>query len=330
MNIAIIGATGLVGRKMIEILEERDFPYENLTLLASKKSVGTKITVKNIEYFVQELTENSFENIDIALFSAGGETSKKFAPFAIQSNCLVIDNSSAWRMNNNVPLIIPEINSEEAFKHQGIIANPNCSTIQMLVPLKPLHDIFRIKRIVVSTYQSVTGSGKIAVDQLNKELNNEKVKNPAYPHKIAFNALPHIDNFLDTGYTKEEQKMIDETKKILNDSNVLVSPTTVRIPADGGHSESVNVEFEKSFEIQQVYELLENFPGITIQDNPEENFYPMPICSKDKDDIFVGRIRRDFTIENGLNMWIVSDNLRKGAATNAVQIAELFLNKGTK
>ena len=325
IHLAVVGATGLVGRKMLEILAERNFPYTQLTLLASKRSAGQKVTYNGSEYTVQELTKDSFKGIDIALFSAGGSTSKEFAPYAKEAGCVVIDNSSAWRMDKDVPLVVPEVNPEDAKAHNGIIANPNCSTIQMVVALQPLHQAFKIKRVVVSTYQSVTGSGKQAVEQLDKEIKGETVESPAYPHKIAFNALPHIDVFMEDGYTKEERKMIEETKKIMNDSSIAVSPTTVRIPTGGGHSESLNIEFEKPYTLSEIHRILNKADGITVQDNPKENLYPMPLTAHDKDDVFVGRIRRDLSIENGLHLWVVSDNLRKGAATNAVQIAELLI-----
>jgi aspartate-semialdehyde dehydrogenase len=326
MNLAIVGASGLVGRKMLEIVLERNISFSNLYFFASKRSAGELITAKNIDYTIIELTETSFTDykIDFALFSAGGDTSKKYAPLAAKSGCVVIDNSSAWRMNSEVPLIVPEVNPLDALKHKNIIANPNCSTIQMVVALKPLHDAFKIKRIIVSTYQSVTGSGKKGLDHLMGEVNKTDFEK-FYPHPIAYNVLPHIDVFLDDAYTKEEQKMKLETKKILGDDQIKVSATCVRVPTYGGHSESINVEFEKEFSLDAVYKLLSNAPGITVLDDLKTNTYPMPLIAHEKDDVFVGRIRRDETINNGLNLWVVSDNLRKGAATNAVQILELLL-----
>lgn len=324
-HLAVVGATGLVGTKMLDVLKERQFPYTELTLLASKRSAGKQIEYNGKTYTIKELTKDSFENIDIAIFSAGGGTSLEYAPYAKEAGCVVIDNSSAWRMNPEVPLVVPEVNGDAALKHNGIIANPNCSTIQMVVALKPLHEKYNINRVVVSTYQSVTGSGVKAVEQLEKEIKGEKVDSPAYPHQIAYNALPHIDVFMEDGYTKEERKMIDETKKIMEDDSILVSPTTVRIPTGGGHSESLNIEFENEYDLEDIKPLLDNFDGITVQDNPSENLYPMPMTAHEKDDVFVGRIRRDHSVKNGLHLWVVSDNLRKGAATNAVQIAEYLV-----
>ena len=321
-NVAVVGATGLVGRKMIQVLEERSFPVAELRLLASAKSIGKKVEFHGKEYPVQELTNQSFEGIDIALFSAGATVSKEFAPIAAQSGALAIDNSSAWRMDKEVPLIVPEVNPHDIGKHKGIIANPNCSTIQMVVAMKPLHDKWRIKRVVVSTYQSVSGAGKLGVNQLDAEIAREKNPPKKFPHAIGFNVLPHVDVFFDNGYTREELKMVNETKKIMGDDSIQVTATCARVPVVVGHSESVNLEFVKPFEMNDVYEALRKAPGICVQDDIKQNIYPMPIWSHDRDEVFVGRIRRDETIENGLNLWIVSDNLRKGAATNAVQIAE--------
>ncbi len=321
-NVAVVGATGLVGRKMTQVLEEHKFPVKILTPLASKRSVGKEIVFRGEKIKVKELTPDGFEGIEIALFSAGATVSKEFAPIAAKSGTVVIDNSSAWRMDPEVPLVVPEVNRDDIFKHHGIIANPNCSTIQMVVPLKPLHDKYRIKRVVVSTYQSVTGAGQKGVDQLDEELGKKQGDTHKFPHKIAFNCLPHIDVFREDGYTKEEFKMIFETTKIMGDKSIKVSPTCVRVPVFGGHSESVNLEFEKPYEIEDVIELLRSFPGVIVEDDPSNNVYPMPINAYEKDEVFVGRIRRDETAPNALNMWIVSDNIRKGAATNAVQIAE--------
>ncbi len=323
-NVAVVGATGLVGRKMLQVLEERKFPVKTIRLLASSKSAGTELPFLGIKHRVETLTEGSFKGIEVALFSAGASVSKQFAPYAVKAGTLVIDNSSAYRMDAEVPLVVPEVNPDDIFLHKGIIANPNCSTIQMVVALKPLHDRWKIRRIVVSTYQSVTGAGKKAVTQLEGEL----AKNPVerkFPHPIAFNVLPQVDVFLDGGYTKEEMKMVNETKKIMGDPSIEVTATCVRVPVVGGHSEAVNIQFERSFEVEQIFEALRSAPGICLMDDVKANTYPMPIVSHEKDDVFVGRIRRDTTIKNGLNIWVVSDNLRKGAATNAVQIAEVWL-----
>ncbi len=321
-NVAVVGATGLVGRKMTQVLEEHKFPVKTLTQLASKRSVGKEITFKGEKIKVKELIPESFKGIEIALFSAGATVSKEFAPIAAKAGTVVIDNSSAWRMDPEIPLVVPEVNRVDIFKHHGIIANPNCSTIQMVVVLKPLHDRYKIKRVVVSTYQSVTGAGQKGVDQLDEELGKKAGDTHKFPHRIAFNCLPHIDVFLEDGYTKEEFKMIFETTKIMGDNSIKVSPTCVRVPVFGGHSESVNIEFEKPYELKDVLALLRKSPGIIVEDDPSKNLYPMPLNAYDKDEVFVGRLRRDDTATNALNMWIVSDNIRKGAATNAVQIAE--------
>jgi aspartate-semialdehyde dehydrogenase len=321
-NVAVVGATGLVGRKMTQVLEEHNFPVKSLTLLASERSVGKEILFKGEKIKVQKLTADSFKGIEIALFSAGAAVSKEFAPIAAKAGTVVIDNSSAWRMDPEIPLVVPEVNRDAIFRHHGIIANPNCSTIQMVVVLKPLHDRYKVKRVVVSTYQSVTGAGQKGVDQLDEELGKRQGNTQKFPHKIAFNCIPHIDVFREDGYTKEEFKMIFETKKIMGDESIKVSPTCVRVPVFGGHSEAVNVEFEKNYELDNVFEILKNSPGIVVEDDPLKNIYPMPLNAYDKDEVFVGRIRRDESTANALNMWIVSDNIRKGAATNAVQIAE--------
>jgi aspartate semialdehyde dehydrogenase (EC 1.2.1.11) len=321
-DVAIVGATGLVGRKMIQVLEERNFPVSRLVLLATEKSVGKEIAFHGKSLKVQRLEPGSCKNIRIALFSAGASVSKQYAPIAVKEGAVVIDNSSAFRMEPDVPLVVPEVNRKDIFKHKGIIANPNCSTIQMVVALKPLHDRYTIKRIIVSTYQSVTGAGQRGVAQLEAELLNQKVENPKFPHNIAFNCLPHIDLFFEDGYTKEEHKMIFETKKIMGDQTIKITATCVRVPVIGGHSESVTVEFEKNYDINDVKEILSHAPGVILQDDPMNNVYPMPISAHDRDEVFVGRLRRDTSSENSLNMWIVADNIRKGAATNAVQIAE--------
>ena len=322
-DVAVVGATGLVGRKMIQVLEERSFPVGRLLALASDRSTGHEIPFNNRMLKVQPLTHDSFANIEIALFSAGSAISLEYCPIAAKAGAVAIDNSSAWRMDVHVPLVVPEVNRIDVFKHKGIIANPNCSTIQMVVALKPLHDAFHIKRVVVSTYQSVTGAGKSGLDQLHHELAKEHgVKK--FPHQIAFNIIPHIDMFFDDGYTKEEMKMVLETKKIMG-ANIPVSATTVRVPVIGGHSESVNVEFDKPCTREAVREILRSAPGIVVQDDPKNNVYPMPLHAHEKDDVFVGRIRKDPTVKSGVNLWIVSDNIRKGAATNAVQIAEVLI-----
>jgi len=325
VNLAIVGATGMVGRTFLKVLEERDFPFENLYVFASSKSAGQKVTCKNKEYTVEELTESSFDrDIDIALFSAGASISKKFAPIAASKGVIVVDNSSAWRMEKDVPLGVPEVNPQDIEWHKGIIANPNCSTIQAVVALKPLHDHYKIKRIVYSTYQAVSGSGVKGIKDLEEGLKgNDQLL--AYPHPIANNCLPHIDVFLENGYTKEEMKMINETKKILNEPDLKITATTVRVPVFNSHSESINIEFEKPFEIEEVREILRKAPGVVVQDDPENNVYPLARNAADTDDVYVGRIRRDFSVENGLNLWVVADNIRKGAATNTVQIAELLV-----
>jgi aspartate-semialdehyde dehydrogenase len=324
-NLAIVGATGLVGSTFLKVLEERDFPFENLYLMASAKSAGTKIIFKGKEYLIEELTEHSFDKpIDIALFSAGGTASEKFAPIAASKGVVVVDNSSAWRMDPSVPLVVPEVNPQDILWNKGIIANPNCSTIQAMVPLKPLHDKYTIKRIVFSTYQAVSGSGLKGINDLKEGLSDNDVMK-AYPHPIAGNCLPHIDVFLENGYTKEEMKMVNESRKILGDQSIRITATTVRVPVFSSHSESINLEFEKSFELEDVRALLENFPGCIVQDDLANNVYPLARETAGKDQVFVGRIRRDFSVDNGLNLWVVADNIRKGAATNAVQIAELLI-----
>ncbi|MCB0279601.1 MAG: aspartate-semialdehyde dehydrogenase [Calditrichaeota bacterium] len=325
LRLAIVGATGLVGQKMLEILLQREIEYSSLRLFASKNSAGKKIAMAGEEFTVEALSESSLDDVDIALFSAGSSISKQFGPIARQTKTIIIDNSSAWRMDETVPLVVPEINGEKALDHQYIIANPNCSTIQMVMVLKPLEKKYGIKRVVVSTYQSVTGSGKRAVDQLHEELSGKQASNPVYPYPIAFNALPHIDSFEADGYTKEERKMINETRKIMGNPNIQVSPTCVRIPTQGGHSESINLELDSAFELDDIRKLLSNTDGLLVIDQPEKNKYPTPLIAEDTDDVYVGRIRRDQSIENGLHLWVVSDNLRKGAATNAVQILEYLL-----
>jgi aspartate-semialdehyde dehydrogenase len=324
-NLAIVGATGLVGGTFLKVLEERNFPYENLYLMASAKSAGSKIDFRGRTYIVEELTEHSFDKpIDIALFSAGGGTSERFSPIAAAKGVVVVDNSSAFRMDRDVPLVVPEVNPQEIAKHKGIIANPNCSTIQAMVALKPLYDRYGIKRIVYSTYQAVSGTGLKGIRDLEEGLKGNDIK-AAYPHAIAGNCLPHIDAFLENGYTKEEMKMINETHKILGDDRIAVTATTVRVPVFDSHSESINAELEKPFELSKLKELLAASPGIIVTDDPSKNEYPLARDAAGRDEVFVGRIRRDFSVENGVNLWVVADNIRKGAATNAVQIAEKLL-----
>lgn len=324
MNIAIVGATGLVGTKMMQVLAERNFPVTRLFPVASERSVGKKVKFNGKNYRVISMEDAIAKRPDIAIFSAGGSTSTLFAPRFAEVGTVVIDNSSAWRMDPTKKLIVPEVNASTLTKYDKIIANPNCSTIQMVVALKPLHDVFKIKRIVVSTYQSVTGTGVKAVEQMMGERKGKPVTR-AYPHQIDLNVLPHIDVFLENGYTKEEMKMVNETRKIIGDESIRLTATTVRVPVVGGHSEAVNVEFEKDFDLKTVRELLEKAPGVVVVDDVLKNEYPMPLTSHDKDEVFVGRLRRDESQSNTLNMWVVSDNLRKGAATNAVQIAEYLV-----
>lgn len=328
-SVAVVGATGLVGGKMREILEERHFPVSQIKLLASKRSKGRSFSFKGEEVKVEELGPDSFKGVDFALFSAGGSVSKEFAPIAVKSGAIVIDNSSAFRMDEDVPLVVPEVNPEEVKWHRGIIANPNCSTIQMVVVLKPIHDVAGIRRIVVSTYQSVSGTGKSAVEELEgqsaKFLRGEEIKPFVYPHQIAFNVLPHIDVFEANGYTKEEMKMVGETKKIMGDPSIAITATCARVPVYVGHSEAVNIETEKKLSVAETREILSKAPGVKLQDDPSHSIYPLAIDAAGKDECFVGRVREDESIENGLDLWIVSDNLRKGAALNAVQIAELLV-----
>lgn len=326
-NLAIVGASGLVGRTFLKVLEERDFPFENIYMMSSYRSAGKTVTFKGKDYVLEELTEHSFDKpIDIALFSAGGSTSEKFAPIAAAHGCIVVDNSSAWRMDPEVPLVVPEVNPQDIEWNKGIIANPNCSTIQAMVALKPLHDKYKIKRIVYSTYQAVSGSGLKGIKDLEEGLKGNDIMT-AYPHPIANNCLPHIDVFLDNGYTKEEMKMINETHKILGDDSIKVTATTVRVPVFACHSESINLEFEKPFDLDELKQDLANFPGLNLLDDPANNVYPLARDIEGKNDVYVGRVRRDFSVESGVNLWVVADNIRKGAATNAVQIAELLLER---
>ena len=327
MKVAVVGATGLVGTKMLQVLAERNFPVTELIPVASERSVGKEISFKGKQYKVVSMADAIAAKPAVAIFSAGGSTSLEWAPQFAEAGITVIDNSSAWPMDPGKPLVVPEVNADVLTARDKIIANPNCSTIQMVVALQPLHKKYTIRRVVVSTYQSVTGTGKKAVDQLFNERSGKEGE-MAYKYKIDLNALPQIDVFLDNGYTKEEMKMVNETKKIMGDDSIRVTATTVRIPVMGGHSESVNIEFEKDFELDEVRKLLSEAPGIVVQDDPSQQLYPMPLWAHDKDEVFVGRIRRDESQPRTLNMWIVSDNLRKGAATNAVQIAEYLLQKG--
>jgi aspartate-semialdehyde dehydrogenase len=325
-NVAVVGATGMVGRKFIEVLEQRNFPVNNIYFFASARSAGTMLSFKGSEVVVEELKEENISNkqIDFALFSAGGDTSLKFAPIFVKYKAVVIDNSSAWRMNPEVPLVVPEVNPEDIKWHKGIIANPNCSTIQAMVALKPLYDAYGIKRIIYSTYQAVSGSGLGGYRDLEEGLKGGSPEK--YPHQIAYNVLPHIDVFLDNGYTKEEMKMIEETKKIMGDSTLKITATTVRVPVYYSHSESINVELKNSFNLEDIFELYKNFNGIVLKDDVKNNIYPMPIDAAGTDEVYVGRIRRDYSIDNGLNLWVVADNIRKGAASNAIQIAEFMIN----
>ena len=324
MKVAVVGATGLVGSKMIKVLEERNFPVTELIPAASERSVGRTVTFKGKPWTVVSVEDAIAKRPEIAIFSAGAGPSREYAPRFAEVGCRVVDNSSGWRMAPTKKLVIPEINGSVLGPDDYIIANPNCSTIQMLLPLAPLHKAFTIKRIVVSTYQSVSGTGYKALAQMEAERKGEPCQK-VYPYPIDRNILPHIDSFLENGYTTEEMKMVNETHKILSDDSIGVSATTVRVPVTGGHSESVNVEFAREFTLEKVREILSETPGVVVQDDPANLVYPMPLYAADKDEVFVGRIRRDFSVENGLNLWCVADNLRKGAATNAVQIAEVLL-----
>ena len=326
MIVAVVGATGLVGSKMLQVLEEREFPVTELLPVASERSWGKKVLFKGKEWTVMSADEAISRKPALAIFSAGGAVSAQLAPRFAEIGCYVVDNSSYWRMDPSVPLVVPEINADVLKPTDYIIANPNCSTIQMVLPLAPLHKAYGIKRIVVSTYQSVTGAGQKGIEQLEAEMAGGK--GTKFPHQIFLNVLPHIDSFLPDGYTKEEMKMVNETRKILRDPSIAVSATTVRVPVKGGHSESVNLEFNRPFELAEAVKLMADMPGVVIQDDPSNNVYPMPITAWEKDDVFVGRIRRDPSVENGLNLWCVSDNIRKGAATNAVQIAQVLRRNG--
>ena len=324
-NVAIVGATGNVGRKFLEILEERNFPIKNLYLFASKKSAGSTLKFKDKNLLVEETCDENIKNkkVDFALFSAGGSVSLEFAPKFASYGAIVIDNSSAWRMDNDVPLVVPEVNPEDVKWHKGIIANPNCSTIQAMVPLKVLLDNYGIKRIIYSTYQAVSGAGVQGIADLQDGLKGTPPKK--FPNTIAGNCLPHIDVFLDNGYTKEEIKMIEETRKIFHNPNLKITATTVRVPVLNSHSESINIELDKEYQLKDVFKLFKNTKGLTVYDDAKNLKYPTPIMVSGKDEVFVGRIRRDFSVNNGINLWVVADNIRKGAALNAVQIAELLI-----
>ena len=340
LKLAVVGATGVVGRAAIKVLEEKKLPISSYTFFASKKSSGKKIMFMEKEYTVQELTEQSFdEGFDFAIFSAGGETSKKYAPIAASKGCIVVDNSSAFRMDKDVPLVVPEVNAQEIRKNKGIIANPNCSTIQAVVPLKPLDDKYKIKRIVYSTYQAVSGAGRDGIEDLENGIKNYREGNDInvaetskyelkkFPYPIFNNCLPHIDTFLDNGYTKEEMKMINETRKILNRPELPITATTVRVPVFNSHSESINVEFENEFDLDELKDTLRSFPGVILVDDINLNKYPIATDATGHDEVFVGRIRRDFSVKSGLNFWVVADNIRKGAASNAVQIVEKLIEE---
>lgn len=326
-NVAIVGATGLVGQTFLKVLKERNFPVEKLYLYASARSAGKTVNFVGKDYTVIELKdENIKDDIDVALFSAGGSMSKEYAPKFKAKGAIVVDNSSAWRMEKDIPLVVPEANPEALDGHNGIIANPNCSTIQVMPVLKVLADKYGLKRVVYSTYQAVAGSGQKGIDDLEANLKGEPSKN--YPHQIAFNLLPHIDSFLDNGYTKEEMKMVEETRKILGLPDLKVTATCVRVPVKMGHAVSVNVELENSFDLKDVFKAFEEKEGVVVKDDVSKNVYPMPIEAEDTDEVYVGRIRRDESVENGLNLWVVADNIRKGAATNTIQIAETLIKKG--
>ena len=331
MKIAVVGATGLVGSKMLQVLDEQKITIDELIVAASEKSIGKEIVFQGKTHRLVSVEDAIEACPDIAIFSAGASASKRYAPLFAEKGTYVVDNSSAWRMNTEVPLVVPEINADTITKDTHIIANPNCSTIEMVMALAPLHQAFDIKRLVIATYQSVSGSGLKGISQLNREetANLSPITSNlpnAYPHQIYRNVLPHGGDFLENGYTTEEEKLVNETRKILRAPQIAITATVCRVPVTGGHSEAVNVEFNKPFELEEVRRLLECFPGIVVQDDPTQNLYPMAITAYDKDEVFVGRIRRDFSIENGLNFWVVSDNIRKGAATNAVQIARYLIN----
>lgn len=324
-KVAIVGASGLVGKTVLRVLEEKDFPHMSYTLFSSAKSAGSKIQFLGQNYIIYELNETSFDrHFDYAIFCAGGSVSEKYAPIAVSKGCIVIDNSSVFRMHSDVPLVVPEVNPEDILSHNGIIANPNCSTIQAMLPLKAIDSKYRIKRIIYSTYQAVSGSGRLGIEDLENKADGNELKK--FPYSIYNNCIPHIDVFMEHGYTKEEYKMIEETRKILHHPNLPITATAVRVPVVNCHGESINLELEKEFDIYDIRLLLENFKGIVVVDHPEKNFYPLASKANGYDEVFVGRIRRDFSVKNGINLWVVADNLRKGAATNAIQILEKLLN----
>ena len=328
-KIAIVGATGLVGMSVLKVLEEKKLPIETYGLYATKRSAGKVFSILGKDYIVQELNENSFDaGYDFAIFAASGDIAQKYAPIAVEHGCIVIDNSSYFRMHEDVPLVVPEVNFEDVYKNKGIIANPNCSTIQAMLPLKALEDKYKIKRIVYSTYQAVSGAGKEALCDLENIDGSEPLKK--FPHPIYNNCLPHIDAFMDNGYTKEELKMINETRKILHRPDLKITATTVRVPITNSHSESINVEFENDFNLEELISTLKDFPNLILVDDPKSNNYPMPITATGHDEVFVGRVRRDESIESGINLWVVADNIRKGAASNAVQIVEKLIADATK
>ncbi len=328
IRLAVVGATGMVGNMFLKVLEEKNLEIDEYVLFASERSAGKKVQFMGNEYEIQLLNESSFDSgFDYALFSAGGSASLKYAPIAASKGCIVIDNSSAFRMDENVPLVVPEVNPEDIFINNGIIANPNCSTIQAVVPLKPLHDKYMIKRIVYSTYQSVSGAGSKGFHDLENGVKGNNLPLEKFQYPIFDNCIPQIDDFLDNGYTKEEMKMVNETRKILHDDNIQITATTVRVPVYYSHSESINIEFEKDFDLDELRNLLSNYPGIILKDDIKNNIYPMVIDSTGTDEVYVGRIRRDFSIKSGVNLWVVADNIRKGAASNAIQILEELLKR---
>ena len=331
-NVAVVGATGAVGEEMFKILKERNFPVRNLRAFASTRSEGKVIDFKGEKIKVENLATASLENIDIALFSAGASVSREFSPKFAKKGAVVVDNSSAFRMDEKVPLVVPEVNPHAVEKHKGIIANPNCSTIQLVVAINPIHKRAKIKRMVISTFQSVSGTGKEAISELKSQTNDylqgREIKKNVYPHQIAFNLLPHIGSFLPSGYTEEEMKLVNETRKIMEDNSINVTATCVRVPVFVSHSESVTLEMEKNLSVEEAREILSAAPGVIVEDKPEKSIYPLPINAQGKDEVFVGRIRKDESAPNSINMWIVADNLRKGAALNTIQIAELLIRKG--
>ena len=328
-KVAIVGATGLVGMSVLKVLEEKKLPIETYGLFATKNSAGKVVSILGKDYIVEELNENSFNSgYDFAIFAAGGNIAEKYAPIAVAQGCIVVDNSSYYRMHEDVPLIVPEVNFEDVYTHKGIIANPNCSTIQAMIPLKALENKYKIKRIVYSTYQAVSGAGKEALCDLENIDGSKPLQK--FPHPIYNNCLPHIDAFMDNGYTKEELKMINETRKILHRPDLKITATTVRVPVTNSHSESINIEFENNFELEDLISTLKNFPNLILVDDPSCNLYPMPITATGHDEVFVGRIRRDYSVESGINIWVVADNIRKGAASNAVQIVEKLMGNINK